>query len=82
MDRLARINENLRETLIERLALEIEAKAAKAALAVSSESMDLMKIRIDQEQDSLRGSQYELAEAEDALRKAKEERDKLKSRSE
>ena len=81
MDKLDRINKKMKDMIVERLSLEIEASAALAALEVSSEAVDNMKLRIEQEQSRLRGLRNELDAAEAALSEAKTERDELKSRS-
>ena len=79
MDKLERINKNISEMRAAVAALNIEAKAAKAALAVSAEALETLRTKIEHEESLLRGIRNEIEEAEAALRKGEEERDKLKS---
>ena len=81
MSKLERINKNTTEMRVAVATLEIEAKAAKAALAVSSEALDQLKEKIEQTESLIKGLQNEIASEKEKLQTAKEERDKLKSRT-
>ena len=81
MNELVRTKKRNAELMIDYLTLEIECKAALAALAVSSEVVDKLKIKIEQERSRLRALTDPLAKVEAELKLAKAERDELKSLS-
>ena len=81
MSKLDRIKNNAAEMRAAVATLEIEAKAAKAALKVSSEAMDILRIEIERYQSLLLGTQNEIERIEEKIKIAKKERDELKSRS-
>ena len=81
MSKLDRIKNNTTEMRVAVATLEIEAKAAKAALKVSSEAMDILRIEIERYQSLIKGTQNEINRIEEKIKIAKKERDELKSRS-
>ena len=81
MSKLNRIKNKIKQMRVTVEALELETKAAKAAMAVSAEALERLRTKIEHKESTIEGLRNEIARKEEKIQTAKAELDKLKSRS-